>query len=182
MKIKKRITIMRVLLREHDPRVEITRVQNLIGKRFGRLTVTRFQKRLRYEYYWECVCDCGQLCAIQECNLITGNSKSCGCIRRETAGTWSITHGMSRTRIYSVWKNMIRRCESPRHPRYADYGGREIRVCKRWYKFENFYADMGDRPTPAHSLDRVDNDGNYCKENCRWATQQDQARNRRRVV
>jgi hypothetical protein len=96
---------------------------------------------------------------------------------RKPWGHLAETHGKSRTPVYRVWQSMRNRCENPKDKRYHDYGGRGIRVCERWQKFENFYADMGE--SMGLQLDRKDNDGNYCPENCRWATRQQQQRNRR---
>lgn len=91
-------------------------------------------------------------------------------------------HGMSHLPIYLNWQGMIQRCENPKHPKYPIYGARGIRVCARWKVFENFYADMGDRPSPHYSIDRIENDGNYEPGNCRWATKREQLLNTRRSI
>lgn len=92
------------------------------------------------------------------------------------------THGKSRTRIYAVWFNMLDRCRNPDNAAYANYGGRGISVCDEWQKFEAFYADMGDRPSSKHSIERIDNEGNYERSNCKWATAVEQNRNKRNVT
>lgn len=180
----KRVTIMRLSLNGRIPCVEVTRVKNITGDRFGRLVAKRFYKRgADGGYYWECACDCGNTRIVRECNLTAGTTKSCGCFNRESSSArmaaQKTTHNMSRTKIYWAWCSMLKRCHNRNHIAYKNYGGRGIRVCKRWHKFENFYADMGDRPTPKHTLDRIDNNGNYCKENCRWASVKTQHRNTR---
>ena len=92
------------------------------------------------------------------------------------------THGQSKTLLYNAWQNMIKRCDKPSCKSYKYYGGRGIKVCKRWYGFVNFHADMGDRPTPKHTLDRINNNGDYKPSNCRWVTQAQQNLNTRRSV
>lgn len=158
------------------------------GQRFGRLTVVKYagQRGKKTASYWECLCDCGNTSVVLGSNL-GKRTNSCGCIAREDARRKIVkatqarrTHGLSnRTPEYRAWKCMMVRCYNTHRAKYARYGARGIVVCERWrHSFENFLADMGLRPSASHSLDRIDNDGNYCPENCRWATAQEQSRNK----
>lgn len=124
---------------------------------------------------WKCRCSCGKFVVIASNHLRSGATKSCGCFREAI----KTTHGRYKTPEYNVWANMVARCSNPTHPSYHNYGGRGIGVCSTWLKFESFYTDMGDRPSNSHSLERVKNDIGYSKDNCRWATTQEQALNKR---
>lgn len=162
--------------------------QDLTGQRFGRLQVIRqathsADKRTR----WWCQCDCGNICITRGKNMKDGDAQSCGCLRKETTRARSITHGQgaiaTRTPEYQSWASMKSRCYNPKTERYPHYGARGITVCERWLNsFENFFADMGQRPGPSYSLDRIDVHGNYTPENCRWATARQQARNTQKAV
>jgi len=146
--------------------------------RFGRLTVLRYVGLSRFRNrLWECRCICGKLTTVVGSHLASGNTVSCGCLSREA----NTTHGMSRngTPEYRIWTCMIARCSNREGKGHHNYGGRGIKVCERWLKFENFYKDMGPRPSPKHSIDRVNNDGDYEPSNCRWATKIEQDTNRR---
>jgi hypothetical protein len=148
----------------------------MIGKRFGRWTVIkRAGTDKRGQILWECICDCGNIRAINGWDLRNKKTKSCGCLRKEI----STKHGMSAAQTYKSWANMKRRCNNPNNTHYENYGGRGIKIEDiRWLKFENFFADMGERPEGC-SIDRRNNNLGYFKENCRWATSTVQSRNQR---
>lgn len=147
--------------------------------KFGRWTVLSLSTiKGRYEFNL-CRCICGTVRHVRTFELKAGNSKSCGCLNREISSQIHSTHGMSKTPEYVAWHNMIKRCNNPNVQCYYNYGGRGIKVCKRWMKFENFIKDMGLRPSSAHSLERVNNNGNYKPSNCKWATRSHQNNNTR---
>ena len=150
---------------------------NLIGERYGRLIVTEFDRLQNRKTYWKCVCDCGLTVLATGNNLRSGNTKSCGCLRRETAkatGELNKTHGNShnnRTRLYTIWCGMRQRCNNPSRDAYQLYGGKGIKVCQEWDDFLTFkdWAEAhGYRPDLC--IDRIDPSGGYCPENCQWIT------------
>jgi hypothetical protein len=150
---------------------------DLSGKRFGRLVALEFShKDARWNRVWSCVCDCGSSVKARSVDLSTGNTQSCGCLRKDRIVKVNSRHGQRRSRAYSIWSSMRTRCLNPKHARYGRYGGRGIQCCERWASFANFYADMGDPPA-GRSLDRINNDGNYEPGNCRWATATEQYHN-----
>ena len=168
-------------------------IVNLNGKIFGRLTVLRMNtegKRHSGSIGWICKCECGKIKSFSGSLLRRGRSKSCGCMAKELLYAHMLrnvrenrlnttTHNMSFTGTYCTWASMVKRCVNSNCKEFKNYGGRGIKVCESWRKFENFYEDMGKKPE-GMSLDRVDNDGDYDKTNCRWATKIEQANNTRR--
>jgi hypothetical protein len=145
------------------------------------LTVVSFSGREGNANYWLCGCECGGEKIVRAGHLLQDKIRSCGCLTRASRSAPNKTHGMSLTPEYQSWKSMKDRCLNKRNRAFKHYGGRGITVCDRWIKsFEDFYSDMGPRPSPRHSLDRYpDNNGNYEPGNCRWATSAQQRANQR---
>lgn len=157
------------------------------GKKFGKLLVTaesdvRVLPNGKRSRVWHCICDCGGNTWVRRAALVNGNTKSCGCYSAEKTRSMFTKHGHSaggaESPTYYSWHNMMKRCTIPKAKQYSDYGGRGIKICPEWFSFERFLADMGERPDGC-TLDRREVDGDYTKENCRWATKATQSRNRR---
>lgn len=160
---------------------------NLSGRRFGLWTVQNRAPDRCGRTTWNCRCECGIERSVLSCHLVSGKSASCGCINAKATSLRMKTHGCSRrnggtTSEYRIWCLMKGRCRNSNLPDYANYGGRGITVCDRWESFENFIADMGQRPSRLHSIERINVNGNYEPTNCKWATPIEQARNTRRNV
>lgn len=159
-------------------------MHSVIGQKFNHLTVFREAPKAKRRMV-ECLCDCGHTVTVRLDHLKGGRTKSCGCLHGGRYGSYirptqPKKDGRSNTPEYRTWQNIKGRCLNPRNRDYKNYGSRGIIVCKRWLEsFDAFLADMGPRPDRRHSIDRINNDGNYEPTNCRWATKQEQRVNQR---
>jgi hypothetical protein len=159
---------------------------NLKGRKFGRLVVkSRQGSNRRGLALWLCACKCGNYKITTSKALLWGDTRSCGCLQKEKArihckNKFTKQRGSSKLVEYRIWRDMHRRCKNPKRKGYERYGGRGIEVCDRWSLFQAFLVDMGSRPSPRHSIDRINMDGDYEPSNCKWSTSSEQARNTRR--
>lgn len=155
--------------------------KNLTGQEFGKLIALQpTTKRINKKIVWLCKCECGNLVRVMSTNLTKGNTHSCGCSRSESLRRHGHKRRGKASDEYKIWVSMKQRCENANNTSYMDYGGRGIRICDEWNEsFEQFYKDMGPRPSKKHSIERIDVNGNYDPSNCKWATSVEQIRNQR---
>lgn len=156
--------------------------EDITGLTFNRLTAISWAGHRGKKNIWNCLCECGNRSIVEIGSLKSGKVKSCGCygaeIGRKVCIERNTTHNLSNSKIYTIWWDMMRRCNNPVRKAYKDYGGRNIKVSDEWLDFNVFYKDMG-HPQEKHSLDRIDNSRGYSKDNCQWADLKTQANNRR---
>ncbi len=166
-----------------QPKPTDPRFKDITDKPYGRLTVLFYVGKPKGNALWHCRCKCGNEVTVQYSNLTSGNTQSCGCLLTDVMVERNTTHGNSDSPEYETWQHMKRRCLDESCKDYKNYGARGITVCDRWLNsFQAFFEDMGKRPSPKHSIERVDNSKGYEPGNCVWATKEEQMRNTRRTV
>jgi hypothetical protein len=154
------------------------KTENIIGRRYGRLTVMEYITGNPKHTLVRCICDCGKEWTGRVSSLIKGNTQSCGCFKKEATAKSHLKHGLFGTRIYRIWANIIQRCENPKRDNYKYYGGCGIKVCEEWHQFEMFYKwAMSNGYEDNLEIDRIDSNGNYEPLNCRWVTRKENNRN-----